>query len=500
MNPYRVDKPFVLVIFGASGDLAKLKLFPAIYSLAEQGYLPKEFHIIGYARTKMSKEKFHAEFSESIKNYFKKNKKNPDEKILKELLTHISYLSGQYNKLDDFKNLRRHISKISNNQELTTLAYFSVPPQVFQDIIGNLGKTKRHEKEDLRLILEKPFGEDTDSARELFHFVARYFNEQNVYLLDHYLGKSAVQSLLHLRHSNRLINMMMKGPEVANIQITAFEKIGVTSRAGYFDQVGTIKDMIQSHLLQILALITMSIPITENTASLHREKYSILSALKFIESRKNIALGQYESYTQEQAVPKHSETETFAAIRLFIDRESWYKTPIYIRTGKKLHEKHTYIVVELKKFAFQPKEEEPNRLIFELQPDESINIRLVNREISTPDVSICDDQTGLPGHLTGLPENSLLLLDVIRKKHLHFLSFEEIIATWQITDSILAFIKKGKLKPEKYTDFSPGPETQNNLTSIDDFKWFDISHSPSSTESRGKSSANEHIYDTDHKK
>ncbi len=467
MNSYHIEKPFALIIFGASGDLAKLKLFPALYSMAEQKHLPKEYHIVGYARTKIEKENFQKEFSDSIKNHFKHaTKSHLNETILKELTSHVSYVSGQYDKLDDFKKLRSHLSKITNNKEITTLAYFSVPPQVFQNIIGNLGETKRHENEDIRLILEKPFGEDTESARELFHFVARYFKEENIYLLDHYLGKAAVQSLLHLRHSNRLINMMMKGPEVANIQITAFEKLGVTSRAGYFDQVGTIKDMVQSHLLQILALITMSIPITENAVGLHREKYSILSALKFIESRKNIVLGQYESYNKEKDIPKNSKTETFAAMRLFIDRESWYKTPIYIRTGKKLDEKHTYVVVELKKFAFQPKDEEPNRLIFELQPNERINIRLVGGEIST---------SGTVSSTTeSMPEHSMLLLDVIRKRRLHFLSFEEIIATWQITDKILAFIEKAKLKPEKYPDFSPGPTGQDQLTTIDDFKWFDI--------------------------
>lgn len=487
MSLYRVDKPFVLIIFGASGDLAKLKLFPALYSLAEQKCLPKKYYIIGYARTKMDQEEFKKEFAESIKIYLKKKPKALDEKIIKELISHVSYFSGQYNKLEDFKKLRSYLREITDNKELTTLTYFSVPPQIFQDIIQNLGETKRHQKEDLRLILEKPFGEDANSARELFHFVARYFSEENVYLLDHYLGKTSVQSLLQLRHSNRLLNMTMKGPEVSNIQITAFEKIGVTSRAGYFDQVGTIKDMIQSHLLQILALITMSIPITENAASLHREKYSILSALKFIESKKNIVLGQYESYPEEKDIPKNSKTETFAAMRLFIDRESWYKTPIYIRTGKKLHEKHTYVVVELKKFAFQPKDEEPNRLIFELQPDEKINIRLVNKhgqsqgdvsrgvrdqashshEISTSDFLANQNENSLP-------ENSALLLDVIRKRRLHFLSFEEIIATWQIIDHILAFIEKSKMHPEKYKDFSTGPKSQDELTAIDDFKWFDI--------------------------
>ncbi len=470
MNLYRIDKPFILVIFGASGDLAKLKLFPALYSLMEQHRFPKEFYIVGYARTQNTRENFQKEFKKSIESNSK-----VDQTLVKELTDHVHYFSGQYNKLENFKKFRAYLKELTGKTQITTLAYFSVPPIVFKDIIQNLGETKTSKDEDIRLILEKPFGEDTASAKELFHFVARYFEEENIYLLDHYLGKSAVQSLLHLRHSNRLLNLMMKGPEIANIQITAFEKVGVTARAGYFDQVGTIRDMIQSHLMQILALITMSIPITEDPASLHREKYSILSALKFIDSPKNIVMGQYASYTKEKDIPKNSHAETFAAMRLFIDRESWYKTPIYIRTGKKLHEKHTYIVVELKKFAFQPKDEEPNRLIFELQPNERINIRLVNKqgqtsryqEITTSDSLACTGDDCLPEH-------GLLLLDVIRKRRLHFLSFPEIIATWQIIDHIVNFIKKNQIKPQKYQDFSEGPATQNNLTKIDGFKWFDI--------------------------
>ena len=472
MKLYKIEKTFALTIFGASGDLAKLKLFPALYSLAEQKRFPKNFYIIGYARSKKSRNQFQKEFEESI---IKAHGKDLNKKILKELSDKVYYFQGQYDKKQDFQELNEYIKKLSNSKQITKLAYFSVPPTVFQDIIKNLGETKHSKNEDLRLIIEKPFGQDTHSAKELFHYVARYFEEENVYLLDHYLGKSAVQSILTLRHSNRLLNIMIKGPEIANIQITASEKVGVENRAGYFDQVGTIKDMIQSHLLQILALIAMSIPITEAPEGLHREKYSILSALKFIDSQKNIVLGQYDSYKKEADIPKNSKTETFAAMRLFIDRESWYKTPIYIRTGKKLKEKHTYVVIELKKFAFQPKTEEPNRLIFELQPDERINIRLVNKqgssshyqEISTADSMACEGDDCLPEH-------GLLLLDVMRKRRLHFLSFQEIIATWQIIDHILKFIAKNKSKLESYKDYSEGPDSQKKLTEMDGFQWFDI--------------------------
>ncbi|MBI4975507.1 glucose-6-phosphate dehydrogenase [Candidatus Peregrinibacteria bacterium] len=471
MQLYKIAKPFILTIFGASGDLAKIKLFPALYSLMEQKRLPKEFYIVGFARTEKSDKEFKKEFTDSIKE----NQNEPtDKKILFELEKHVYYFKGQYNDLKDFQNFKEYLKNLTGEKSLITLAYFSVPPIVFEDIIKNLGTTKE-KNEDIRLIMEKPFGEDQKSAKNLFHFVARYFDEDSIYLLDHYLGKSSVQSILHLRHSNRILNLMMKGPEISNIQITAFEKLGVTKRTGYFDQVGTIKDMIQSHLMQILALLTMSIPITENTESLHREKYSILSALKFIESEKNIVLGQYEGYKKEKGIPKNSKTETFAAIRLFIDRESWYKTPIYIRTGKKLHEKHTYIVIELKKFAFQPKDEQPNRLIIELQPEEKINIRLVNKHGSSSDYQQITTSDSIA--CTGddcLPEHGLLILDVIRKNHINFLSFEEIISTWKLTDSIVNFMRKNSVKIEKYKDESTGPESQNKLTEIDNFEWFDI--------------------------
>ncbi len=467
-----IKKPFILIIFGASGDLAKLKLFPALYTLKKQKKFPKNFKIVGFARTLKNNKEFQKEFKESVKEHFK-NK--TDLKTLNSLTKHLSYFQGQYKKKDDFIRFKKYLKKLTGKSSIAKMAYFSVPPVVFKDIIKNLGETKNSENEDLRLIIEKPFGEDSKSANELFHFVARYFKEESVYLLDHYLGKSAVQSILHLRHSNRFLNLMMKGPEIANIQITAFENTGVTERMGYFDRVGTIKDMIQSHLLQILALITMSIPISENQKSLHREKYSILSALRFIESDKNIVIGQYEGYLKEKDAPKKSGTETFAALRLFIDRESWYKVPIYIRTGKKLHEKHTYVVIELEKFAFQPKDEEPNRLIIELQPEEKINIRLVNKhrtsskyqEITTSDTIACKDETCLPEH-------GLLLIDVMNKNHLHFLSFNELIATWTITDKILDFIKRKKIKAEKYKNDSEGPKKQDNLTKIDGFEWFDI--------------------------
>lgn len=470
MKKEKIQKPFILSIFGASGNLAKVKLFPSIFALFQQGYFPKDFKIIGYARSPLTQKDFQKSFSDSI---LKKMGINKSDKKLKEILKHLDYFQGQYNSEKDFNKYQDFLAEKSD-KNFNHLAYFSVPPSVYPSIIENLGKTQKKYR-NTKLIIEKPFGEDKKTATDLFHFVAKYFNEHNVFLLDHYLGKTAVQSILNLRHSNRLLNSMIKGKQISNIQITAFEKVGVGKRAGYFDGVGIIKDMIQSHLLQLLALITMSIPISEDGRSLHREKYAILSALKFKKSLENIVTGQYTSYKKEENVPKNSNTETFAALKLLIDRESWYKVPIYIRTGKKLSKKHTYIVIEIKKFDFQGKDEEPNLIAIELHPEEKISIKLINKNneaekhinVTTSHSIACEGPSCLPEH-------SKLLLEVIKGNTIHFLSFPEIITSWRITDQILNLIKRKNFKPEKYSDFSLGPKSQNNLLQKDGFKWHNL--------------------------
>jgi glucose-6-phosphate 1-dehydrogenase len=469
-----VEKPFALTIFGASGDLAKLKIFPSIYRLMEQKKLPQKFVVIGFARTKKTEKAFRKEFEKSVKKVIGRELK---PKVLKNLLKHVHYFTGDYDSLDSFNEFGKFLKGLVGTKPCSKLFYFSVPPIAFRPIIQNLGEAKIPQKKNFRLIVEKPFGEDTKSAEALFHFVARYFDEDQVYLLDHYLGKSAVQSILYLRHSNRLLNLMLKGREIANIQITASENIGIKDRIGYFDQVGIIKDMIQSHLMQLLALVTMSIPVTKRADSLHKEKYSILSALNLPRRSSNIVIGQYASYSKDKRVPSKSKTETFAALRLFIDRESWHNVPIYIRTGKMLHEKHTYITVELKKFGFQLEDEDPNRLIFELQPDEKIHIKLLNKhdggteyqDILTTDSIACESNECLPEH-------ARLLLDVIAGDKLYFLSFPEIIASWRVIDEVTGFIKHDDIPLQKYKDCSSGPAAQHKLTQTDGFEWFDLHH------------------------
>jgi len=477
MPIYRIQKPFILTIFGASGDLARLKLFPALYSLAEQNRLPENFLIIGFSRTKKNNAAFRKEFEASI---IENKGKKVNRTLLKKLSSKAAYFVGNYDNLSDFISFRKHLKDVTKSfgllSKIPHLAYFSVPPVAFEPIIKNLGESRIDNNEDLRLIIEKPFGEDEKSAQELFHFIARYFREKQIFLLDHYLGKGGVQSILNLRQSNRVLNMLLKGPEIANIQITASENLGITNRVGYFEQVGILKDMFQSHLLQILALISMSIPISESASSLQREKFSILSAVKVHPEKNTMVIGQYASYKKENGVKKGSKTETFAAIRLMIDQEAWYHVPIFIRTGKKLHKKQTYIVIEFKKFQFQNKEEAPNLLVIQISPDEKISLQLVNKYrsgISHYETVTTSESIACAGEYC-LPEHGLLLLDVIRNNKMHFLSFPEILASWKVVEQLCKLVEDcGKL--HIYPDGSEGPSQQHEITKKYGFQWHNIS-------------------------
>lgn len=476
MQILRAEQPFHFLIFGASGDLAKLKIFPAIFALAEQKRLPKDYFITGYARSMKDTIAFREEFADAVRTARKNDNWGAyQEEILEELIEHVFSCRGQYDSPEDYESLKNFLASLDSGKNFLKVVYFSVPPSVFSSIVEQLSAMRESKEEDMRLIVEKPFGYDECSARKLFHFIGTHFEEQQIFLLDHYLGKQSVQSILSLRHTNRILNLMMKGRELSNIQITAVETLGVGQRIGYFNEVGAVKDMVQSHLLQILALVTMSIPIRRDAQSVQQEKQAILSALDFDGDPRSLSLGQYEGYKEEAQGFDTSATPTFAAVRLKINRETWFNVPIYLRTGKRLQKKHTNVVLELKKFKFQKPEEEPNRVIIELQPNERIHIRLINeegvtqgfREIAPSEAIGCDGE-----HC--LPEHGLLLLDVLRNEHLFFLSFPEILASWRVADDIQTCIKEHNEPIDLYPVGSEGPPSQHDLTALDGMTWFDF--------------------------
>lgn len=470
MQLRKIEQSFAFIVVGASGDLAQLKIFPAMYSLAEQKRFPKDFVIMGFARTIFSEQEFKDLFAQSVRQNFKGE---VHEEILASLLDHVTYIAGSYDEASSYQKIDNYLSS-KQGTHWQKVAYLAVPPQLFGVVAKNIAEAKQSD-EEIKLVLEKPFGTDATSATALFKEITSYFSENEIYLLDHYLGKEGTQSILSLRHANRILNHLLSGHEIANIQITAFEELNVGKRLGYFDAVGIVKDMVQSHLLQVLALITMSIPVKESARSFQREKLGILSALHFArEEPQQLVVGQYASYQSQGENVAQSQTETFAAMTLFIDKLDWHHVPVFIRTGKKLSKRKTEVVVEFKKLAFQDQSLEPNRLIINIQPDERIEIQLLSkvggtnkqyRTLTTSDSIACfgDDC---------LPEHGRLLMDVLQGERMFFLSFAEVLASWRLIDEIIAYRHEKKVPLLKYNDGAHDVTEANVLPEQHGFKWY----------------------------
>ena len=468
---FHVKKPFIFTIFGASGDLAKLKIFPALFSLAEQNRLPESYAIIGFARSEKSLETFRQIFADSVKSKVKGDWTERRETVLQKMLTHVHYHRGYYDQVDSFLAYADFRSQLLPDYQ-QEIFYFSTPPQTFIPIIENLGKTPG--KERMKPIIEKPFGTDEKTALELYHVIGENFLEGQVYLLDHYLGKKAVRSILPLRCHNYLLNVILKGHHIRNIQVSALEPFGVEERIGYFDKSGTIRDMIQSHLLQILGLTIMSIPLKKTSDNIHREKNNIIEALECEPSPQTICVGQYQGYCEIDPNQCSPFTPTFAAVKLTLDREEWTNTPIYLRSGKFVGDKkQTYIVIELNKSVHQEPESAANKVIIELSPDEKIHIRLLNDfgdQISAEEMT-SSESLACHGDYC-LTEHGLLLLDVIRGRKENFISFQEILSCWRLTDKIIDYT--ASKRPETYDRHSTGPQGQDLLMEGFDFGWHEL--------------------------
>lgn len=465
---FRVKNPFVFTIFGASGDLAKLKIFPAIFSLAEQKRLPEKYAIIGYARSPLTNESFREIFAASIRKHHQDMWGEYQEDILERLLAHVYYFQGQYDRAEDLAGYSRFRDMLMPQGIEQELVYFSVPPRVFEPLIDGLSHIKTH-THTTKLIIEKPFGHNQESATHLRDFLYDRFSHQEVYLLDHYLGKKSVRSILALRESNRVLNLVLQPEHIANIEISALETVDVDERIGYFDGAGIIQDMIQSHLLQVLALCTLSLPETYTSETTQKAREDLIKHVCFSMKKEHIVTGQYSSYPVET-----SQTSTFAAVRLKLCKDEWNETPVYIRTGKSLHKKHTYVTIELKLLPGQDKNDEPNRVVFEFSPNEQIKILLLDkdhaldamRDISTSDSIACHGDYCLPEH-------GLMLLDVLRSDHMHFLSPEEIIECWRVIDRVNATIKENNITPVVYSVGGSGPREQHGIMVGTDDKWFE---------------------------
>jgi len=449
-----------IVIFGASGDLSKRKLIPALAQLYKAKAFGANFSIIGFSRTTFSDENFIKHLKDAA-NY---------DQIPSTFFDHISYVSGSYDNIEDFYKLSKHLSLKPKN----VLFYMAVPPEQVLPISSLLNETKicTKEKSDSwkRLIFEKPFGTNYTSAKELNTTLLSYFNEDQIYRIDHYLGKETVQNILAFRFANIIFEPLWNRNYIDYVDINVSEELGIVGRGEYFDHTGVTRDVIQNHALQLLAMLAMEPPSSINAKSIRDEKVKLLSS---ISTQVQSIRGQYLSYHNEAGVKQNSQTETFSALKLNIDNWRWADTPFYIRSGKALMEKSTEISIFFKKVP--PKifknsnvhSIEPNVLVFKIQPQEGIHLHFMSKipgaglKLAPVDMDF-SYHNEFSSRLSDAYER--LILDTLMGDASLFIRGDEVEASWKIIDPILKVweeeksfplytYKKGQLGPDEMFEF-----------------------------------------------
>src|SRR5712672_1339173 len=389
-----VSEPVTVVLFGASGDLAKRKVIPAMYDLAVHNSLGPVYAIVGFSRTAMSDESFRDTAGAAAKSI---SEVGPiDANKWNEFASNLYYQAGEYGNSDDFAKLAKRVEELSAQKKLggNRLFYLSTPPEVYPHIVEQLGRAGLAKAASpdswVRIIIEKPFGRDLATAKELNKIVLNVFEEKQVYRIDHYLGKDTVQNLLVLRFSNGIFEPLWNRNYVDHVQITAAETLGVERRGGFYETTGALRDMIQSHVLQLTSLVAVEPPASFDATAVRNEKLKVLQSVRPFDLgmvAQSVVRGQYAAgtiegkavpgYREEQNVSPQSRTETFVAARLLIDNCRWANVPFYLRTGKRLAKRTTEIVIQFKRaphIVFREREVEPNRLVLNIQPDEGISV------------------------------------------------------------------------------------------------------------------------------
>ncbi len=489
--------PSVMVIFGGTGNLTNAKLIPALYHLESANLLPANFNIIGVSRGKLTGEKYRANLFESLKKY---SRTLVDKANWKKFSQKISYFRAEFTDKDALKYLSKELDDIETEWKIcfSRILYLAVAPSFFSVIFDqikkfslNLGCAK-HGK-PARIIIEKPFGRDLNSAQELNAKLSEIFEEEQIYRIDHYLGKETVQNILVFRFGNEIFEPILNNEFVDHIQITAAETVGVEGRGEFYEESGALRDVVQNHLLQVLAVVTMNEPKKFNADSIREEKYQILKSLRFIEPndvKKLIVRGQYGpgeingekalGYRQEDEVNLNSRTETFVALKTFIDNDCWKGVPIYLKTGKRLSKKVTSVTIQFKEtghrlFEKLSKKPEANLLTFQLQPDEGVAVRLVAKkpglqtELQGVDMEFCYSSAFREAQ----PEAyERLLLDVTAGDQTLFPHINEVEESWRFIDKILEGWEKFPTpKFPNYESGSWGPKEADELIEKDGRSW-----------------------------
>ncbi|MFC6439840.1 glucose-6-phosphate dehydrogenase [Bowmanella sp. JS7-9] len=483
-------EPCDFVLYGTRGDLARRKLLPSLYQLEKAQLIHPETKLIGVARQTMSAEEYAQMVDENVRNF---TKDEICEDSLARLKARCEYVEMDFTKMDDYKGLCRF-----TDPERVMVCYFSTPPSVFSDICKGM-KHAGVIDDSVRVVLEKPIGHDLDSSKVINNQVAEYFNESQIYRIDHYLGKETVLNLIALRFANSLFTNNWDHNCIDHVQISVAESVGIEGRWGYFDEAGQMRDMVQNHLLQILTLIAMEPPTTLDADSIRDEKLKVLKALRKIDVsnvREKTVRGQYTrgfvmgkevpGYLEEEDANTRSKTETFVALKAEIDNWRWAGVPFYLRTGKRLPSKTSEVVIYFKSqphnlFKDSFPELPPNKLKIRLQPDEGVEVTVMNKlpglnntksmDLQKTKLNLSFSETFKDERIADAYEK--LLLEVMMGNQALFVRRDEVEAAWAWVDGIIDAWKQTKEPPAPYQAGSWGPVASIALLAREDRAWYE---------------------------
>lgn len=489
----RIAGPCVLVIFGVTGDLSRKKLMPAIYDLANRGLLPPGFALVGFARRDWADQDFAQVVHDAIKVHARTLFR---EEVWRQLLEGIRFVPGDFTDNEAFATLKRTLNDLDTSRGTggNHAFYLAIPPRGFEPVVTQLRKHGMAEQLPdrwSRVVIEKPFGHDLSSAQELERVVSTLFPPQAVFRIDHYLGKETVQNILALRFANQMFEPIWNNHFVSHVQITMAEDIGVGGRSGYFDGIGVARDVIQNHLLQLMALAAMEEPTGFDAAQLRAEKQKVLAAARVPSNYAlHTARGQYaagwqggqrvKGYLDEEGVSPTSKTETYAAIRVDIDNRRWAGVPFYLRSAKRMPRRVTEVAMVLKKAPHLPfdaistQDLGANALVMRIQPDEGITMRfgakVPGTQMEIRDVSM-DFGYGHSFTEASPEAYERLILDVLLGDPPLFPQREEVELSWQILDPVLEFWADSETSVEQYEAGTWGPGAGADMLIRDGFSW-----------------------------
>src|SRR5580693_296426 len=491
-----VAEPCTVILFGASGDLAKRKVIPAMYDLATHDALGPRYAIVGFARTAMAEDAFRSTLGEAAKSISEVGPIDP--KQWENFASNLFYSQGDYGNPEAYTQLAKRLAELESSKNLggNRLFYLSTPPEVYPDIVKQLGRAGLSHPASpnswVRIIIEKPFGRDLASAKELNQTVLNVFDEKQVYRIDHYLGKDTVQNLLVLRFGNGIFEPLWNRNYVDHVQITASETLGVERRGGFYETAGALRDMIQSHVLQLTSLVAVEPPASFDATAVRNEKLKVLQSIRPFDLgmvAQSVVRGQYSAgtndgkpvpgYRSEPGVNPHSRTETFVAAQLLIDNWRWAGVPFYLRTGKRLARRTTEIVIQFKKaphIVFREREVDANRLVLNIQPDEGISVSFGAKRPG-PEMSIGNVTMNF-SYREGFGDGArsayaTLLSDCVRGDATLFDRGDSVEAAWSLVDPILDVWSAAKTASvPQYASGSWGPRESDDLLEREGRQWF----------------------------